>query len=414
MTVPRITVAGQAAASRVITAALQFASLALVGRLQGAGPLGVVITYTAGARLAAGVLGAGVPTWLMRELSHSPSRSTLGTALGFSLRAGLLGAPVAVVGGVLVDVRPVDVVVATLGFLATIAVRAVSDGLKGLGKGAASLWAEYGVPPVVLGAASLGLHAVSASGDRWLLASAALASLISAVVALALIPPEWRPPIAALRARPVIPWRGLGPFGLSNMIGLGLVNLPPVLVASTLGAVAAGAFGAAQRLIALPTLVIVGLSTTYSPRFARAMHAADPDQAAELLRRSQVLLATALVPPLLAVLAAPSLFLTPFGEAVQDGGEIVLRILVVGQLANALTGLAPDLLLMTANPLREAQWSAGAGVILLIGSALTQVAGTGMAGFAWSASLAMTVRNLGCYLSARKAIDAQPQAAVLR
>lgn len=396
-----------AVVARVAAAILQLVSLAAVARLLGADALGTAVTYFAVTRLAGTICSSGLPYWLLREL---PRLSDGVKQREVVARAVLVTGGVTVAVGVIVGTgvwlggarAGHAVLLGVVGSTIAAVGRVVSGALRGMGDGTFSLLAEFAGPPVVTLAGTMALAALTNERSRGLLLVVlVLASGVPTVLMLHRVglvsPAYWG------RGRAPLPTRhDWVSYATSGVLGVALVDVPPLVASATLGVASAGALGAAQRVLSLPTLVIVGLSATFSPHFSRAWHNRDGRELRRQFRASQVAIAAPLIPLLLVVIAAPRLALLPFGGAVGGTASDVVRVLAAGQLVNAATGLAPDLLLMSAHARSEVRWTALAVTATLMTCAVTALVGGGLISYSLAIGLGMGLRNIGCYVNARE------------
>lgn len=394
---------GGAVAARLAGALLQLASLAALARLLGAEALGTAITYVAVTRLAGTVCSLGLPYWLIRELPRldepaDQQRTAAQAAVVAAAATLVVGAIIAVVVWSSSELGATAVLLGLAGAVAVAMGRVASGALKGVGEGAASLALEFALPAVVTlgGVTALAASVDDVTGTMVLVVLVAGSTLSTALLghraALVAGARAW-----ARGGSQLPPRRDWLPFGASGMLGAALVDVPPLVVGATLDVTAAGMIGAAQRMLSLPTLVIVGVATMYAPRFSRAWHTGATSELRRLFRSSQRCIAVPLVPVLLLALAAPGLVLLPFGDAVEAGAHDVVRILGLAQLVNVLTGLGPELLLMTARARSEMRWTAVALAVSVAACVITVLLDAGLVGFGMALGLGVAVRAAGCF-----------------
>lgn len=138
------------------------------------------------------------------------------------------------------------------------------------------------------------------------------------------------------------------PMTVGTMMQLGLNRADVFLLGAMVGMEAAGTYTAAARLALLVVFGLRVVDSVAAPRFAAAYCGEEPSELGPLFRRFILWSACAGLPVFLLVMAAPQAALGFFGEGFY-GAAILLRILALGQLANAATGPAVVLFLMTGN-----------------------------------------------------------------
>jgi O-antigen/teichoic acid export membrane protein len=190
--------------------------------------------------------------------------------------------------------------------------------------------------------------------------------------------------------------RGAVPLAGSAAVGMILSNFDLVIIGLWLGTAAAGVYGAAYRVVWLPTALVVTYATALRPTIVRA-EAAGPEAAALVLARSHRSMAAvgiggAVAGILLARPALDVLYGPAYAEAVRP-----FQVLT-GALLLMLFSRPYRVLFVAA---RRPQWD----FAILLGSAAVNVAATlallprlGMLGGAWA-----TLASEGVFLAASHA-----------
>lgn len=148
----------------------------------------------------------------------------------------------------------------------------------------------------------------------------------------------------------------------------------------------------AQRTAMLTSFVLLAVNLVVAPRFA-SMHQ-DNDLAGiqELALSSTRLMTLLTLPVVLIMIFFPGLLMGFFGDDFV-AGTYLLRILVVGQLINVITGPVNNLLIMTGNADSMKSTMIMAGLIV-VGCALILIPLYGVIGAAIATALAVSAQNL--------------------
>jgi O-antigen/teichoic acid export membrane protein len=258
---------------------------------------------------------------------------------------------------------------------------------------------------IVLVAAALPVGAGELSAEQMLLATAVGFSLALLVQPLALrraVPRAFAAGVRSIYEMNV--WLTLSvPLWLVTMFTL-LINQSDLLVLGILESSAdVGVYAAGAKTAFLVSFVLTAVSAVLAPVFVRH-HAAGDVAALRDAMRSGIRL---LLWPSLAIAAVlfawPELVLGAFGGGFEEASTVV-RVLVIGQLVNAITGPAGYLLLLTGSQATVARvygFSAVAQIALL----LALVPGFGINGAAVVTAATITVSNCLLYALARQRLE---------
>lgn len=397
--------------ARFTGAALQLGLNLLLGRVLGPAGLGGYYLFDAWQRTAGLVAGVGMPSLTLRTISRlqaageaNRARRSLGRYVAI---AG--GAGVAVGGGLIVASGVVATrwlgdpglapLVAWSGVAAVLYVllRILAQSLKGAGRPAIGLVAEFVLLPAGLLVAVAGL-AAGGLIDTLPVVVAHVAILVVAVVLAAFLAHRSltpvRPASTARTDDPVVPLRTVAYFWGASVAQMVFITAPVLMLPLYASQEGVGLYGAATKLLAASGVTISALSSYFSPRFA--VHAKNPRALRRLLRTSQVASLALFAPFFVLFVVAPSSALGLFGSGFDDG-EMVLRILAVGQLVASGAGLVGYFAGMIDLE-RDAFASLGVSLVLLV--LMTHLLGSryGVVGVAVAYSLAVAVRSGSLYL----------------
>lgn len=153
-----------------------------------------------------------------------------------------------------------------------------------------------------------------------------------------------------------------------------------------------GLYGAASRIAILNTFVMSAVNTIGAPMLAAAYYGGRPDQFRSIMRKAALWSLLGALPLCAAMILFPRPLLSLFGAEFAAAAPL-LRILAVGQLVNAATGLVGSALVMTG---REGQfaWATGLMAVATVAGNLAVVPFFGAVGAAVVTSLSVGVYNL--------------------
>ncbi|MEM1195503.1 MAG: oligosaccharide flippase family protein [Pseudomonadota bacterium] len=156
-----------------------------------------------------------------------------------------------------------------------------------------------------------------------------------------------------------------------------------------------GVYGAATRIAALVTLLLLSVNTVISPKFSELYTKGDLETMGQVARQFSFWLTAATGPLILALVLAGDYVMAIFGEEFMRGGR-ALSILAMGQAANAMTGSAGSLLMMTGHERDLRNASVLGGLLLLaLSAALIPLFGFLGAAIATAVSIAaMSLANV--------------------
>ena len=166
------------------------------------------------------------------------------------------------------------------------------------------------------------------------------------------------------------------------------------------------------RLVAVPTLVFTGLAAFFAPRFSAAAAAGQIDRLKRLFSGSQVLAFGVYLPVAVVLLVVPGLALSAFGIDAR-GAETLLRLLVVAQGTNAITGLTSEFLTMADQEVREFNATSVGAAVAIVG---VTVGGwlLGINGVALGFALALATRFLLSWVGVRRTLRSAFERAAMR
>ena len=409
---------GMLAASRGGAILAQFAAQLAVGTLAGASGLGVLQLFTSWTCIAGEVLGLGLPTRAMRQVSVAYAagradqiRQTLRESRRKILRLWLLLLLLVAAPAVVLlrqhpepdwtDYRWLLLAACLVAPLFSL-LRLYAESLKATGAALAAVTLESLTSPALLLLACAGcwlagepmasVTLVGAFGLSLVITPLALRARLGQQLAkLARVSPA-AGDAAANRPAP----RGdlLYLWGTS-VLSIGFLQLPFVIMPLYVDTAEIGVFAVAHKLINVVTTLLLLLAAVFGPAFARS--AAQRDQRALLclLRRTQLISIAVFLPAALALLALAEPIAKLFGN---DFGDLrlFLAILAAGHLVNAATGLSGVLLNMAGAASKELSTLVIALAAALAGSAW---AGPeyGAPGLAVVFSGSIALKNLASY-----------------
>ena len=187
-----------------------------------------------------------------------------------------------------------------------------------------------------------------------------------------------------------------------NLLVQALTNAPVMFVAHFATAADAGVFGAATRIVAVATLLLIGIASVYSPPMAAAYARGDAPELATLLGETQLYSLVCYAPFLIVMIAAPTWLLNIFGHGFERAAP-ALMILALGQLVNAGTGIVTFFNLMTRRERQETIIGVSTLLYLFSAGAILS-ARLGVTGMAIATASALACKNLASYAVARHTI----------
>ncbi len=360
-------------------------------RLLGLWALAVYGTTLAWTRVAGNAVAQGYPAQVLRDTA----RMQHGTGLSLTMvgRRIVLGtAALAIVASLTLPlmVRSMPLGSTALVFCVVLAagsyaaMRCGSERAKAAGGAVPSLLFEFVIPPLVVLIIVLGLS------------GAELSEVSALVVALSI-------PLGYLLAGIALKFDARRRFDLltsddltfsSRLAAIGVMNpsvgaIPLLLAPAFVSLEEVAWLAAGLRLVAVPTLVFAGLAAFFAPRFSAAAAQSDTRLLRLLFKQSQTLAIIVYLPAAAFLLVFPQAILGLF-DIHAEGAASLLRLLVLGQASNAVTGLSAEFLMMTdgeAQEFRATAFGAASSVVLVaVGGLLMGLTGVAI-GFGVSLSL---------------------------
>ncbi|MFT5098238.1 MAG: O-antigen/teichoic acid export membrane protein [Planctomycetaceae bacterium] len=408
-------------ASRGSAILAQFAVQLVVGTMAGAGVLGALQLLTSWTCIAGEVLGLGLPTRTMRQVSISYEqqqreqilqtlRESRRKIFGLWLTLVLLVALPAIF-----LTRAQDTATWTeyswmligAGLAAPLfsLIRLYAESLKATGKALAAVTIESLTSPLVL---------LTACAYCWLTGHPVVTFTLAITFALSLV---IMPVVLSHRLKQQI--EGLAPSATgtrnthappkvergdlfylwgTGVLSISFMHLPFIVMPLYLDTAQIGVFAVAHKLINVITTLLLLLAAVFGPSFARYAAQNDSQALLGLLRRTQLISTAVFLPVALLLIALAEPLAGLFGE---DFGnlQIYLAILAIGHLVNAATGLSGVLMNMAGAASKEMYSLITATIAALAGSAWIgpEYGATGLA-IVFSSSIAL--KNIASYLLA--------------
>ena len=408
-------------ASRGTAILAQFAAQLVVGTMAGAGALGALQLFTSWTCIAGEVLGLGLPTRAMRQVSidyEQQQREQILQTLRKSRR----------------KILRLWLTLVLLAALPAIFLARTQD---------TATWTEYSWLLIGAGLAAplfslIRLYAESLKATGAALAAVTIESLTSPLALLLVCAYCW------LAGHPVVTFTLVITFGLSlvitpvalshrlkqkveglapsatetrdahappkvergdlfylwgtGVLSISFLHLPFIVMPLYVDTAQIGVFAVAHKLINVITTLLLLLAAVFGPSFARYAAQGNSQALLGLLRRTQLISTAVFLPISLLLIALAEPLAGLFGE---DFGnlQIYLAILAAGHLVNAATGLSGVLMNMAGAASKELSTLIIAMVAALAGSAWVgpEYGATGLA-IVFSSSIAL--KNIASYLLA--------------
>ena len=258
---------------------------------------------------------------------------------------------------------------------------------------------------IVLVAVALPAASGDLSAEQMLLATAVGFVLALALQPLALrraVPRAFAPGVRS--SYEMHAWLTLSaPLWLVTMFTLA-INQSDLLVLGILKSSSdVGVYAAGSKTAFLVSFVLTAVSAVLAPVFVRHHAAGDVASLRDAMRSGTRLLLWPSLAIAAVLFAWPQIVLGAFGSGFESASTVV-RILVVGQFVNAITGPAGYLLLLTGSQATVAKvygFSAAAQIALL----LALIPGFGIDGAAVVTATTITVSNCLLYVFARQRLE---------
>lgn len=405
---------GMLAASRAGAILAQFAAQLAVGTLAGASGLGVLQLFTSWTCIAGEVLGLGLPTRAMRQVSVAYAagqagqiEQTLRESRRRILRLWLWLLLLAVVPAVVMlrqhsapDWTDYRWLLLAAGLAAPLfsLLRLYAESLKATGAALAAVTLESLTSPALLLLACAGCWLAGEPMASVTLVSAFALSLVITPLALrARLARQLAklPQAGDAAANRPTPRGDLLYLWGTSVLSIGFLQLPFLIMPLYVDTSEIGVFAVAHKLINVVTTLLLLLAAVFGPAFARCAAQQDERALLGLLRRTQLISTAVFLPAALALLALAEPIASLFGN---DFGDLrlFLAILAAGHLVNAATGLSGVMLNMAGAASRELSTLVLALAAALAGSAWLgpDYGATGLAAV-FSGSIAL--KNLASY-----------------
>lgn len=414
------------AASRGTAIIAQFAAQLAVGSVAGASGLGLLQLFTSWTCIAGEVLGLGLPSRAMREVSVAYADAQAGQVAQV-LRESRRKIISLWLWLFLLVLLPASLLLQmethTSGYAWPLVfagcaaplfslLRLYSESLKATGAALAAVTLESLVSPVLLLLTCAASWLAGAPIVTPFLIAAFILSLVITPLALrsrlsqrlAQLSQAAHPAAASTPAR-AAPRGDLAYLWGTSVLSIGFLQLPFLIMPVYVDTTEIGVFAIAHKLINVITTLLLLLAAVFGPAFAR--HAARRDLPAllGLLRRTQLISTAVFLPAALALIALAQPIASLFGD---DFGNLqtVLVILAAGQLINAATGLSGVLLNMSGAASRETSTLVIAIAAALAGSVAVGPE-YGMPGLAAVFSGSIALKNIASYVLAKQLLSSE-------
>ncbi len=236
--------------------------------------------------------------------------------------------------------------------------------LRALKRIAASQLPEQCVVPLVLIAAAIAFHfsGIAITGSRVLFVHATTLAVVGISVSL-LVAKLMRPQTKDVDPEyKVRDWLSLSvPLAFSSGIWILLTRLDILLIGVTLGTAPVALYAIPQKLAALLYLGMTALDSILSPMLAEHHAKGDQRDIQRLVTTTANWTLLVTLPVLASFAVFGEFFLSLFGPEYR-GSALVLRLLIVGQLATLLAGPVDSVLTMTGHHKAYARILATTGV----------------------------------------------------
>ena len=410
---------GLVLANRGVGAALQFVVVVVVARAADARTLGAYLAFSALVRLVGTAVSFGQPWYALRAI---PQADEVGDPAGSRriVRQGARAVSRSFLLVLAVGVPAGLVLASHLGWqggawLVAVAALAVGgyaftdvgvDALKARSRTHWGLFLDFSLTPLSVIAVAIASILLGVTPGIFGLALAhAVGTLLSALASFVLWERDHRRrfPDAIDAGDGALPTaravrRSTMSFGLTSLLTTAAPSLPQVLLPFVMSLADVGRVGAAIRLTSIPGTLVVGLSSVYAPRFARLAIVDDRRGLTAALRESQIWVTGLYIPFAIVFIVAPQHVALLLGHDFA-GTATPLRILGIGQLVNALTGLAPMLLTMCNNEMYVVTATA-VSVVAMGGASIAAGAAWGVIGAAFGYASVVSLRNVLIYMRA--------------
>lgn len=167
------------------------------------------------------------------------------------------------------------------------------------------------------------------------------------------------------------------------------------LIGASEGPAEVGAFRVAVQIITIIAMLLTTVESIMSPQFAGDFRTGDHKRARQRHRRATALQIFGAGPAILVCLIFPRELLALFGPEFLQA-EAALRVLVIGQAVNVMTGPIGSMMVMSGRE-RLSLVFAVIGFVLGVGIAALTIPTMGLLGAAWGHAVALIFRNVASY-----------------
>jgi O-antigen/teichoic acid export membrane protein len=419
---------GLVLANRAVGAALQLGVVVVVARTADARTLGGYLVFSAIVRLVGTAVSFGEPWVALRWIAQADEvgepaksrivflRSVRAVTRNF-LVAAALGIPLAIIVATRSYPGSATLVLIALGASAVAGYAYTDigvDALKARSMVQRGVFLDFSLTPLCVIVWAIAARTLGGSaGIVGLALAQTLGAIASAIASFVILQRDHRrrfggigETTSKIPARTRSERRTVLSFGMTSLLTTAAPSLPQVLLPLVMSLADVGRVGAAIRLTSVPGVLVVGLSSVFAPRFARLAIANDRAGLHRALRESQRWVLGLYLPFAIAFIVVPERLVHLLGPDFAQTA-VALRILGIGQLVNALAGLAPMLLTM-CNTEGFVVAATGASVIVMGGASLAAGARWGVVGAALGYAASVASRNVMIYLKAIQVIRSGP------
>ena len=295
----------------------------------------------------------------------------------------------------------------TLGLFPFVLMRIVSSSLRSTGKVLLAQALDGPLPmalafTLLIGAMSLGWTNSIVSAAAIYISSLAIAVVIGAVFYVRKVR-SW-PAASRVNAAPMLVqgW----PILTVAVTGFVVDWFVLMVLAAHNSAVEVGQFRTAWQITSLLNLVVVSFDAVAGPRIAAAFRLGDMSAISRMWRQAVVVIMLMSLPVVGLLMAFPGQTLGVFGAEFRVADN-ALRILLLGQLFNIVTGPIGSILIMTGRERWSLAYSLVATALAAVLS-LVLIPRFGIIGAAWTSAITICFRNVCAFLIATRTIGLQP------
>jgi len=200
-------------------------------------------------------------------------------------------------------------------------------------------------------------------------------------------------------------WHTALPFLTIELVSVAMNSLPLLLLGAYAEPTEVGAFSVASRLSSLVWMIIVSLGSIAAPRIAEHYRRREFAQLASMNRIVRLVAAACCLPPVIAMLVAPSLLLSLIGPGFIEG-RVALMVMAAGQGVNSLLALQDVTLSMTGHG-RPLRWICLGQLVIGVVAGIALIPTLGGTGAAITTALCIAAGAAASMVVARRMV---PQA----